>query len=243
MPFHRIDTGVKERALQLIAEGWPLQHIIEVFGVSRRSIGRWADNYNAFGSVKPTTVITGRPRALNPTAIEGLYDLLAESPELYLNEIAEYLTLYHDLPISITALHGNLTELGLTWKIMQRAALERDDALRAAWLEDTLLRYTADEMVFLDESSKDGHTIFRKYGRSPRGERSVIQGVQDRGTRYSILPAITLDGYIAVRVVEGSVDGAEFFDFVLNDLVSVKGPQFHGFSDFISSFLRWKNEV
>jgi len=71
----------------------------------------------------------------------------------------------------------------------------------------------------------------------------VIQGVQDRGTRYSILPAITVDGYIAVRVVEGSVDGAEFFDFVLNDLVSMKGFQFHGFSDFWTSFLRWKNEV
>jgi len=221
MPFHRIDTGVKERALQLIAEGWPLQHIIEVFGVSRCSIGRWADNYNAFGSVKPPAVITGRPRLLNHGAIEGLYDLIAESPELYLDEIAEYLALYHDLPISTTALHDNLAELGLTWKIMRRAALERDDALRAAWLEDTLLRYTADEMVFLDESSKDRHTIFRKYGRSPQGTRPVIQRLQDRGTRYSILPAITVDGYVAVRVVEGSVDGTEFFDFVLNDLVSM----------------------
>jgi hypothetical protein len=38
MPFHKIDIGVKEWALQLIAEGWPLQHIIEVFGASRRSI-------------------------------------------------------------------------------------------------------------------------------------------------------------------------------------------------------------
>jgi transposase len=243
MPFHKIDAGVKERALQLISEGWPLGQVIEAIGVSRRSINRWATNYEAFGSVKSPTVIAGRPRVLNTTAVQGLHELLVESPQLYLDEMAEYLALYHDLPISTTTLHDNLTELGLTWKIMRRAALERDDALRAAWLEDTLLRYTADEMVFLDESSKDGHTIFRKYGRSPRGERSVIQGVQDRGTRYSILPAITLDGYIAVRVVEGSVDGAEFFDFVLNDLVSVKGPQFHGFSDFISSFLRWKNEV
>jgi hypothetical protein len=31
-----------------------------------------------------------------------------------------------------------------------------------------------------------------------------------------------VDGYIVVRVVEGSVDGAEFFDFVLDDLVSIK---------------------
>jgi hypothetical protein len=67
--------------------------------------------------------------------------------------------------MSITTLYDNLTELGLTWKIMRRAALERDNTLRAAWLDDTLLRYTADEIVFLDESSKDGHTVFRKYGR------------------------------------------------------------------------------
>jgi transposase len=232
MPFRKIDTGVKERALQLVAEGWPLERIIEAMGVSRRSIGRWTDNYEALGTVKAPSAITGRPRILNSTAVEGLHDLLVESPELYLDEIAEYLALYHDLPISITALHDNLIELGLTRKVMQKAARERDDALRVAWLEDTLLRYTADEMVFLDESSKDGHTIFRKYGRSMQGERPVIQVVQDRGTRYSVLPAITVDGYIAVRVVEGSVDGAEFFDFVLNDLVSVKNFWFHGFSDF-----------
>jgi hypothetical protein len=51
--------------------------------------------------------------------------------------------------------------------------------------------------------------------RAPLGEHPVIQESVDRGTRYSILPAITVDGYIAVRVVEGSVDSAEFFDFVL----------------------------
>ena len=221
MPFRKIDTGLKERALQLIAGGWPLEHVIETIGVSRRSVDRWAHNYETFGSVKAPAAITGRPRILNTTAVEGLYDLLAESPQLYLDEIAEYIALYHDIRISITALHNNLTELGLTWKIMRRAALERDDALRVAWLEDTLLRYTADEMVFLDESSKDGHTIFRKYGRSARGECPVIQASQDRGTRYSILPAITVNGYIAVRVIEGSVDGAEFFDFVLNDVVSI----------------------
>jgi len=222
MPFHQIDIGVKQRALQLIAEGWDLDDVIQAMGVSRRSINRWTDNYETFGSVKPPLDVTGRPRLLNPAAVEGLSDLLAESPGLYLDEIAEYLALYHDQPISLTALHDNLTELGLTRKIMRRAAVERDDALRAAWLEDTLLRFTANEVVCLDESSKDGRTIFRKYGRAVRGVRPVVQESLDRGIRYSILPAITVDGYIAVRVVEGSVDGAEFFDFVLNDVVSIK---------------------
>ena len=46
MPFHKIDNGVKEWALQLIAEGWPIECVIEAIGVSRRSIGRWTDNYD-----------------------------------------------------------------------------------------------------------------------------------------------------------------------------------------------------
>ncbi len=80
MPFHKIDPGVKEWALQLISEGWALENVIEAIGVSRCSIDRWATNYEAFGSVKAPTVITGQPRVLNTTAIEGLHDLLVESP-------------------------------------------------------------------------------------------------------------------------------------------------------------------
>jgi hypothetical protein len=32
----------------------------------------------------------------------------------------------------------------------------------------------------------------------------------------------TLDGYIAIRVVEGSIDGAEFYGFVVNDVVCMQ---------------------
>jgi len=43
----------------------------------------------------------------------------------------------------------------------------------------------------------------------------------NRGIRYSVLPALTIDGYMTVRVVEGSIDGAEFYDFVVNDVASI----------------------
>ena len=51
------------------------------------------------------------------------------------------------------------------------------------------------------------------------GDDAILQVSLDRGVRYSILPALTVEGYIAVRVVEGSINGEEFFDFVVNDLV------------------------
>ena len=74
-------------------------------------------------------------------------------------------------------------------------------------------------MVILGESSKDDRTLIRKYGRALSGIDPVLTVSLDRGIRYSILPALTLDGYIAIRAVEGSINGEEFFDFVVNDLV------------------------
>jgi len=102
---------------------------------------------------------------------------------------------------------------------MRRAAAERDHELRANWMYDILNTYTAEQMVILDESSKDNRTLIRKYGRALSGDDPVLSVSLDRGTRYSILPALTLDGYIAARAVEGSINGEEFFDFIVNDLV------------------------
>lgn len=84
---------------------------------------------------------------------------------------------------------------------------------------DILNTYTAEQMVILDESSKDNRTMIRKYGRAVSGNDPLLTVSLDRGIRYSILPALTLDGYIAVRAVEGSINGEEFFDFIVNDLV------------------------
>ena len=64
-------------------------------------------------------------------------------------------------------------------------------------------RHTANQLVVLDESSKDGRTRIRKYGLAYQGAEA--------STRTSL----------QLRVVEGSIDGNEFFDFVLHDLVCI----------------------
>jgi transposase len=220
MVYRRISPDMKQRSLQLIDEGWEMEDIANVLGVASKSIKRWTDNYDMHGRVDPPSVLRGRPRILNSEAISDLHELIRETPTLFLDEIGEWLALYHDQPISTTALHDNLRELGLTHKILRKAAAERDDQARAEWLIHITSNYTARQMVVLDESSKDGRTILRKYGRALSGQDPFLELSFDRGIRYSILPALTLDGYIAVRVVEGSIDGAEFYDFVVNDVVS-----------------------
>lgn len=210
---------MKKRALELLLEGWTMEEVAGVLNVSTRSISRWSDNLEESGQIENHSVLRGRPRKLSSDIAEDLRALIAESPTLFLDEIGEWLAVYHDLPISTSALHQNLKDLGLTVKQMRRYAAERDEEERQQWWADFKAHFTADQIICLDESSKDGRTLYRKYGRAPAGERPTEVAPLERGTRYSILPALSLDGYIALRVVEGSVDGSEFFDFVLNDVV------------------------
>jgi hypothetical protein len=113
-----------------------------------------------------------------------------------------------------------INDAGLTYKILRRAASERDEEAREQWRELIRTTFVASMIVTADESSKDERTIFRKRGCAPSGHRAEIDADFVRGLRYSILAAITIDGYIGTRIVAGSVDGDEFFDFIVNDIVS-----------------------
>jgi len=225
MVYQRISSDRKERALYLFLEqGWEIERVAEALGVSEKSIERWEENYDIHGSVNPPTPLRGRPRLLTERMTEELHDLITENPSLLLDEIGEWLAIYHDQPISTTALHDNLRDLGLTYKRLKRIAAERDDAYRADWLHNITAHYTAHQLVFLDESSKDDRTMLRRYGRAISGQSPVDIVSLNRGIRYSILPALTVDGYLAVRAVEGSIEGAEFYDFVLNDVLPNMNP-------------------
>jgi len=224
MVYRNISPGIKQRALQLLSDGWDMEDIVDALGVSPKSVDRWLDKYETHGRVDPPSVLRGRRRALNPAILEELQQLIRECPSLFLDEISEWLAIYHDQPIHTSQLHRTLHDIGLTYKRLRKVAAERDEEARNAWLHEVMATYSAVELVFLDESSKDDRTLIRHYGRAASGETPVEVVSFDRGERYSILPALTLDGYIAIRVVPDSVDGAELYDFVLNDVLPKMNP-------------------
>src|SRR5436853_5223472 len=103
---------------------------------------------------------------------------------------------------------------------LQKAALERNEIVRAHYLAKISEHYTRNQLIFLDESSKDDRSLTRLYGYSPRNTRAQKKVVFVRGKRYTILPALTLEGFVAVDVFEGSCDKKRFVDFVLGQVVS-----------------------
>ena len=129
MVHQKISNDMKERALFLpLGAEWEIERIPEALGVPARSIGQLQENYALHGCVKPLKSIKGRPRLLTGDMIDDIKLLLCGDPTFLLDEIKEWLALYHDQPISTTALHMNLRDLLLTHKRLKRVAIEREDA-------------------------------------------------------------------------------------------------------------------
>ena len=151
MVYQQISNDRKEQALYLLLEGWEIERVAHALGVSMQSIEWWEENYAVHGCVKPFKPTRGRPRLLTGDMIDDIQQLLREDPSLLLDEIKEWLTLYHDQP---TALHLNLWVLALTHKHLKCVAAEWDDTYHMEWILNMTMNYTVDQLVFLDKSIK-----------------------------------------------------------------------------------------
>ena len=221
MVYQKISNNRKERALYLLLErGWDIDRITDALGVLSKSIEHWEENYEVHGCVSPPKLIMRCSRLLSANMIDDIQQLLQEDPSLLLDEIVEWLALYHDQPILTTALHDNLWDLSLTCKCLKQAAAKRDNAYWTKWIVNMTMNYMADQLVFLDKSSNNDHVVLWWYGCALSGQDAVQHIPLNWGVQYSILPALSLDGSMAVRLIKGSIDGAEFYDFVVNEVVS-----------------------
>ena len=220
MVFRHISKNLKERALWLITYEYAPDDICEFFNISQRSIARWKHNDRIHGSViPPPNPMQSHPCLFNANMTHNLYMLLEEAPEMYLSEIQDWMALTYEVNISRSTLHKNICNAELSYKLLRRAVEERDEDYQQEWRQGVNDHYIASQMVFVDETSKDDHTIYQHYGRAVTRCRATINANFVRGDQFSMVAALLLDGYEALRVVLGSVDGEEFLDFIVNDVV------------------------
>ncbi|KAM5541412.1 hypothetical protein V8D89_004966 [Ganoderma adspersum] len=195
MSPRRISRDLKLHAHLLVTTGlYSASSATTILGVSERSIRRWVASSRHCGDVETHSLFCGRNSTLSHATLRELYDLVISSPTLYLDEICTWFTAHRGLRLSISAIHRGLERLGLTRKKLRRTAAQRDELTRAQWKANITSWFTATQLVFADESSKDNRTL------------------------------LSVDGILTVRVVRGSVDGLEFYDWVVSDLLPKMNP-------------------
>ena len=79
--------------------------------------------------------------------------------------------------------------------------------------------FKPEQFVFIDETSKDERSLSRIYGYSVKNVKIEKSIVFVRGKSYTILPVLTLNGFIAADIMEGSCNKERFQTFILTQVV------------------------
>jgi len=118
-----------------------------------------------------------------------------------------------DTQVSIATVHNILARARWSRKTVKAWAAQRSAPLRNAWI-GIQKSWTADQLVFLDESALNERTGDRKYGWAPIGSACEVSRPLKRLERWSVLPALAIDGYISYLIIQGSITSAVFEAFV-----------------------------
>src|SRR4051794_27407191 len=102
---------------------------------------------------------------------------------------------------------------------LHQAAYKRNELLRSTFIVKVSCDYKPEQLIFMDEASKDERTLFREYGYSLKNTFAIKKNVFVRRVRYTILPALSLQGIIAVDIMEGSCTKEKFKEFVISNVI------------------------
>lgn len=134
-----------------------------------------------------------------------------EHPCVYIEELQTALLPDFGAMSQSSALRALKHDLNLSRKVLQkraRKALPAEDDLFVSklrcWYGDPA------QLVFIDETSKDGRDSMRRYAWSARGTRAIVRVPFTRGKRISVFAACDVTGFVAWRTTRGTFSRLEF---------------------------------
>lgn len=187
---------------------------------------RHRDELIAAGLPSGNVVVQGRPRAIHLAAQNAIREFLEDFPQARRDEACDLLRDEFDIDVHPTTIGRLLNKLRITHKRVSRINIRRDEDLVAAFLAN-MTRFTAEQLVALDESAANERTSDRKFGWSPRGTPCRVRTPMRRSTRWSILPALTTSGWLDWEVFHGSFNSERFMAFIerlLEQMNAFPGP-------------------
>jgi len=113
--------------------------------------------------------------------------------------------------------------MGMSGKKVTRYALQQNNTLCAVWVAENG-DIPKEYVVWLDESGIEHENYQRDHGWSFLGQACQRGAVFLRGERFSVLPAVTVDGVVAVDIFKGSVNREMFIKYLKEDLAPVLTP-------------------
>lgn len=207
--------------------GARVQNCSLILGPSVKSIERWMSLFQRTGNVMPNI-----PRQKSARWSVEAYDFVDEyvrtNPCFYIEELQEALTSRFSEMGNIstsTICRALRHDLRLTRKVLEKRARESiPQQLREFYHKLSPIYSYPEQLVFIDESSKDGRDCLRRLGWSRVNTPAIVHQSFQRGARVSILAAFDTSGFLAWDTTDGTFNRQKFHDVFIRCIVPYIQP-------------------
>lgn len=210
----RLSSTLQQSVMEHIAAGEKDATVFAATGVHRETIANLRLNLEYWGQCyPPPTVRLGRPPLLRQAQLEALEAYLDGRPSAYLEEMQQFLYDYFDIECSLPTVWRALQKLHFSRKLATKRAREQSEPLRRVF-RARMTQYKAEQIIAIDESACNERTGDRKYGWSRVNTPVELEYSMRRSERWSLLPAMTVNGYLSYTIVQGAITSEIMEDFM-----------------------------
>ncbi|XP_073237791.1 uncharacterized protein [Porites lutea] len=215
--------NLRWRVVYLLVQGFTVERVARLLHVGKTFVKKIRNLYQNTKTVHYQSR-PGRVRQLEDcfSHLDLAQDVLfirrviQQYPEIYEDEIQEWIQFALGKTIHVSTIAKLLKKMGFTRRKLNTIAKERDERSRAMYRR-RIAQFSREQLLFIDESAKDERTFQRRYTRELQGTgRLSVKGNFTRGTRYSVLSAISTQGVIASHVITGAYNRGQFEFSMLN---------------------------
>ena len=222
------DIQIRWRAIILhLFQGMDLKDVAYVLGVSVGAIRKWERQFKATGNVDPITTRNRSPR-WPQEVYDFILEYLKENPCFIFDELQA--SIKDRFPDVTNLSHSTLcralhNDMALTRKVLTKRARESVPYERQMFVERLQPFFIApQQLVFVDETSKDGRSAYRNHAWSSRGVPAVVSIPNARGKRVSALAAMNYQGFRRWGFTEGTYTRYSFHEMFVAEILPILNP-------------------
>ena len=189
---------------------------------SRRTAMRVLACYRAHNDVVKPTGPRRRLRApaIDPIIDQKILDIFIEEPESTAMEAYNQLCEEHGLTTHDSTFCKAMHRLGFSHKTLRGYSQKRDENAARAFKASIVGKYSAEQLIFLDETSKDSRALNRTLGWALRGITPIHSlGKVGRGSRRSALCCLDVKGFVDWYIIKGTFNRERFLTAVKETVV------------------------
>jgi transposase len=204
-----------------------MENVCLIMGVSQRSVLRWMALFEKLGDVVPN--VPRQKSARWPAEVYIFVKQFIEgNPCFYIQELQEQLL--ENFPdvtnVSCPTICRALRhDLKLSRKVLEKRARESVPLhLKEYFYELSELYSYPEQLIFIDETSKDGRDALRRYGWSRINTPAVVHQPFSRGGRVSVLAAFDTTGFCSWECTKGTFTRQKFHSAFLKKIAPLLQP-------------------